>query len=118
MVSLVCVQVCGRQDLHSQTMTPKAPYVLSVHFHLCIGRSECAVFLSGLGTLEYLTLTSFLHFFPTPLVTLDLECRFLLLEEWLSWLLECFGGLSSEPAQRKPTHYHQGLWALWLTPGV
>ncbi|EDL10328.1 mCG146107, partial [Mus musculus] len=41
-------------------------------------------------------------------VTLDLECRFLLLEEWLSWLLECFGGLSSEPAQRKPTHYHQG----------
>lgn len=102
MVSLVCVQVYGRQDSHSQVMIPKAPSVLSLHYDLCIGRSKCAVFLSGLGTLEHLTLTSFLHFFPTPLVTLDLECLFLLLEEWLSLLLECFGGLSSEPLEPFP----------------
>lgn len=46
---------------------------------------------------EHLWLTRVFYFFPTPLVTFDLECRFRLLEEWLSLLPGCLGGLSSEP---------------------
>lgn len=85
----------------SNNDTPKAPSPLSVCtvcFNLLAGRSKWFHFpLSSRRSLEHLWLTRVFHFFPTPLVTFDLECRFLLLEEWLSLLAGCLGGLSSEP---------------------
>lgn len=71
--------------------------------------------LSSRHSLEHLWLTRVFHFFPTPLVTFDLECRFLLLEEWLSLLPECLGGLSSEPGQRNRNT--PSPWAVEL-PGL
>lgn len=67
--------------------------------------------LSVLGTLRTSRTNRVSHFFPTPLVTLDLECRLLLREEWLSLLPGC---LSSEPAGGTHSHCHL---SPWLTQG-
>lgn len=50
-----------------------------------------------------------LYLLPIPLVTFVFEWRFLLLDEWLSLLLECLGGLSSVP-NKQVTHTHTHLY--------
>lgn len=101
--SALCGWFCAKQDLHPHIMTPpQSPPLLFLFalyvLNLLAGRFKWFRFpLSSRHSLEHLWLTRVFHFFPTPLVTFDLECRFLLLEEWLSLLPECLGGLSSEP---------------------
>lgn len=80
-------------------------------FALRTGRSTPSRFpLSSRHSLGHLRRARRFHFFPTPLVTFDLACRFLLLEEWLSLLPGCLGGLSSEPGQRKENTLSLWLW--------
>lgn len=97
-------------------MTPKSPLLVAMAPHGCPpNREVCKPFCFPLGSrhsLGRLQLTRFFHFFPTPLVTFDLECRFLLLEEWLSLLPGCLGGLSSEPGQRNENTPSPGVWGL------
>lgn len=87
-------------------MTPEPPLLVPMALRVCPPHGEVHTIpfpLSVLGTLwDICDEPGIFHFFPTPLVTFDLECRFLLLEEWLSLLPGCLGGLSSEPFEPFP----------------
>ena len=98
-----------RPMLSNNDPTPSSPPFLpnqAVPFDLPPpGKSSRLRPLPVLGTpWKHLYEPGSFHFFPTPLVTFDLECRFLLLEEWLSLLPGCLVGPSSEPGQEDSGH--------------